>query len=71
LERSVNPDPSGINQEFIQIAIFSQNAGKQDFFVISGRNSGEIESEFYYRLCKTNPISKKSNERKYIYKNGL
>ena len=22
----------------------------------SGRNSGEIESEFHYQLCKTNPI---------------
>ncbi len=30
------------------MAIVLQNAGKQGFFVISVRNSGEIESEFYY-----------------------
>ncbi len=53
------------------MAIVSQNAGKQGFFVISGRNSGEIESVFHYKLCKTNPISKKSNERKHLYKRGL
>ncbi len=41
------------------MAIISQNAIKPGFFVISVRNSGEIESVFYYQLCKTNPISKK------------
>jgi len=41
------------------MAIISQNAIKPGFFVTSSRNSGEIESEFYYVLCKTNPISKK------------
>ncbi len=40
------------------MTIVLQNAGKQGFFVISIRNSGEIESEFYFQLCKTNPISK-------------
>ena len=34
-----------------------RNAGKQGFFVISGRNSGEIESEFNDELCKTKPNS--------------
>jgi len=38
------------------MAIISQNVIKSGFFVISVRNSGEIESEFYYKLCKTNPI---------------
>jgi len=41
------------------MTIVLQNAGKQGFFVISVRNSGEIESEFYYKLCETNPISEK------------
>ncbi len=40
-------------------AIISQNAIKPGFFVISGPNSGEIESVFHYQLCKTNPISEK------------
>jgi len=38
------------------MAIVLQNAGKQGVFVTSGRNSGEIESEFHYKLCKINPI---------------
>ena len=50
------PSFGGVNQEVTQIAIETQNlsremahayltgtAGKQGFFVISGRNSGEIE----------------------------
>ncbi len=36
------------HQEVTQIAIVSQNAGKQGFFVISGRNSGEIDEKFDY-----------------------
>ncbi len=48
------------------MTIISQNAIKPGFFVTSGRNSGEIESEFHYKLCKTNPISEKSNECKSI-----
>ena len=43
------------------MAIVLQNAEKQGFFVISVRNSGEIESEFYYRLCKTKPILERMN----------
>jgi hypothetical protein len=48
------------------MTIVSQNAIKPGFFVTSVRsprrsepepgNSGEIESVFYYQLCKTNPI---------------
>jgi len=53
------------------MAIISQNAIKPGFFVISGRNSGEIESEFNYILCKTNPISEKTNECKLKYNKGL
>jgi hypothetical protein len=34
----------------------SQNANKSGFFVISGRNSGEMESEFHYNLKKTKLI---------------
>jgi hypothetical protein len=34
------------------MAIISQNAGKQDFFVISVRNSGETEGELHYYLKK-------------------
>ncbi len=30
------------------MAIVLQNAGKQGFFVISGRNSGEIDEKFDY-----------------------
>ena len=49
------------------MAIIPQNAIKPGFFVISGRNSVEIESEFHYKLCKTNPISSKAkNERKRL-----
>jgi len=48
------------------MAIISQNAIIPGFFVISGRNSGEIESEFNYILCKTNPIIEKPNECKSI-----
>jgi len=48
------------HQEVTQIAISPQNAGKQGSFVISGRNSGEIESGFHYKLCKTKPISAKT-----------
>jgi hypothetical protein len=45
-------------QEITQIAIVSQNAGKQCFFVISGRNRGKLRS-FDYLLCKTKPIFEK------------
>jgi len=38
------------------MSIISQNAIKWGFFVISGRNSGQIESEFHHKLCKTKPI---------------
>ena len=48
------------------LAYLTGTAIKPGFFVTSGRSSGEIESEFYYQLCKTNPISEKSNECKYI-----
>jgi hypothetical protein len=34
------------------MAIISQNAIKSGFFVISGRNSREIEGEFHYYLKK-------------------
>jgi hypothetical protein len=34
------------------MAIVSQNAGKQGFFVILGRNNGEIESEFHHYYAK-------------------
>ncbi len=44
------------------MTIILQNAVKPGFFVTSGRNSGEIESEFHYILCKTNPIIENSNE---------
>jgi len=40
-------------------AIIPQNAIKPGFFVTSGRYSGEIESEFQHKLCKTNPIFRK------------
>jgi len=41
------------------MAIISQNVVKNGLFVTSGRNSGEIGSEFYYKLCKTKPIIEK------------
>ncbi len=40
-------------------AYLTGTAIKPDFIGSSVQNSGEIESEFYYQLCKTNPISKK------------
>jgi hypothetical protein len=40
-------------------AYLTGTAIKPVFFVISGRNSGEIESVFHYELCKTNPISER------------
>jgi hypothetical protein len=38
------------------MAIISQNAIKSGFFVISGRNSGEIGGEFYYYLKKQSQL---------------
>jgi hypothetical protein len=49
------------------MTIVLQITGKQGFFVISVRDSGEIESEFYYKLCKTNPILEKPNECNSIF----
>jgi hypothetical protein len=34
------------------MVVISQNANKYGFFAISGRNSGEMESEFHYNLKK-------------------
>jgi hypothetical protein len=34
------------------MAVISQDAIKYGFFVISGRNSGEMEGEFHYYLKK-------------------
>jgi len=41
------------------LSSLSPNVVVGDPIVISVRNSGEIESEFHHKLCKTNPISKK------------
>ena len=49
------------------MTIISQNAVKNGLFVISGRNSGEIESEFYYILCKTNPICQRVKLMQSVY----
>jgi hypothetical protein len=38
------------------LSSLSPNVVVGDPVVTSGRNSGEIESEFHYQLCKTNPI---------------
>jgi hypothetical protein len=38
--------------ESLQMVVISQNANKYGFFAISGRNSGEMESEFHYNLKK-------------------
>jgi hypothetical protein len=53
------------------MAVILQNVIKSVFFVTSGRNSGRIESEFNYKLCKTKPILKGQNERKLSYNKGL
>ena len=43
------------------MAISSQNAIKPGFFVTSGRNSGQIESESHRKLCKAKPIYRTGN----------
>ena len=49
------------------MAIISQNAVKTSFYVISGRNREEIESEFYCKLCKTNPICQRAKLMQSVY----
>jgi len=46
------------------ISIISQNTVKNGLFHTSGQNSGEKESEFYYKLCKTKPILKQNTENR-------
>jgi hypothetical protein len=41
-----------------------QNAIKSGFFVISCRNSGEMEGELHYYLKKQSQFMKGQNERK-------
>jgi hypothetical protein len=53
------------------MAIISQNAIKSGFFVISSRNSGEIEGEFHCYLKKQSQFVKGQNERKVSYNKGL
>jgi hypothetical protein len=47
------------------MGIVPQNAGKQAFFVISGRNSGEIEGESHYHLKKQSQFQKSPSELKF------
>jgi hypothetical protein len=53
------------------MAGISQNGIKSGFFVISGRNSGEMgaESECYFE--KTKPICRSLNKHKYFTEKGL
>jgi len=53
------------------MAIIPQNAIKPGFFVISGRNSAQIESEFYYDYAKQTQFPGCSNERKYLLQKGI
>jgi len=52
------------------MAIISQNAGKQGFFVISGRNSGEIDEKFdYFMQNKANFRKSQMNVRPLVIMN--
>jgi hypothetical protein len=53
------------------MTIVLQNVIKPGFFVISGRNSGEIESEFYYDYAKQTQFLNGPNERKYLLHKGI
>jgi hypothetical protein len=49
----------------------SQNAVKSGFFVISGRNSGEIEGESDCYLKKQSQVQTRENEPNISYNKGL
>jgi hypothetical protein len=53
------------------MAVISQNGIKSGFFVISGRNSGEIEREFHYYLKKQSQFQTRQNERKVSHNKVL
>jgi len=55
------------HQEVTQIAIVSQNAGKQGFFVISGRNQRknyEVLTTFYAKQTQFQNRSQKTEDRR-------
>jgi len=53
------------------MTIVSQNAGKQGFFVTSGRNSGKNYEVLTTYYAKQTQFKKSQNERKHLLRRGI